>query len=212
MTGEQKPWQEHRLRVAAEFITGGHGLEIAPWENPMRLPGCTIRYVDVDPEHFTMPDMVADNAEVLATVADESLDFILCCHVLEHCANPIRTVEVHLKKIRAGGHLFYVLPDADYTTCDKGRPITAWEHVLADYSDEVPPVKGDEGHLHVWNAAAYRDFFARCQELLGEGFEVLHFEAYLDNMEDIVVLRKSPARKENRSQETGASSSFPSDS
>ena len=189
-----KDWQQHRFDVASQFIRGGEGLEIAPWENPMRLPCCTIRYVDIDPEHFTQPDMVADNAEVLATVADESLDFILCCHVLEHCANPIRAIEVHLQKIRPGGHLFYVLPDADFTTCDKGRQITPWEHVLADYENQVPPVKGDEGHLHVWNLAAYAEFFACCRRLFYYGFEIEHFEAYLDNMEDIVVLRKAAGR------------------
>ena len=64
----------------------------------------------------------------------QSVDFIIANHFLEHCEDPIRTIETHLGKLRPGGVLFYAVPDKRYTF-DFRRPRTPLSHVIADHED-----------------------------------------------------------------------------
>jgi SAM-dependent methyltransferase len=185
-----------RLRIASIFITSGYGLEIAPWENPLHIPGCNIRYIEIDPGHITQEGQVLDNGEVLSTAEDESLDFIIACHVLEHFRNPIKAIETHLRKLRPKGYLYYILPDKDLGTCDVHREVTAFAHLVDDYRRNEPPDRGDPGHLHVWNASAARCFFDACNTLLGNPYHIVHFSVNPPNKEDIVMLQKKAALME----------------
>ena len=58
---------------------------------------------------------IVDDGEKLATIAAERQDFIVANHFLEHCENPIGTIETHLGKLKPGGVLFYAVPDKRYT-------------------------------------------------------------------------------------------------
>ena len=109
-------------------------------------PGVGVRYVDRMPlpelrEHYPeldgldlAPVDVVDDGELLLTIEPESIDFIVANHFLEHCEDPIRTIETHLGKLRAGGVLFYAVPDKRFTF-DFRRPRTPLSHVVADHED-----------------------------------------------------------------------------
>ena len=182
-----------RLTVASIFIKGGYGLEIAPWTNPLLLVGCRMCYVEINPDHITMPGQVVDNGEALSTVADGSLDFIIACHVMEHFRNPIKAIEIHLRKLKpTGGFLYYILPDKDLGSCDVNRETTPFSHLVEDYRNNTPPDRGDPGHIHVWNAEAAREFFDSCNTLLGNPYKLVHFSVNPPNKEDIIMLQKMP--------------------
>jgi SAM-dependent methyltransferase len=96
-------------------------------------------------EQFPKPDIVADlNAEALQAVASESQDFVVCSHVLEHVANPLRVLTDMWRVLKPGGLLLILLPDRR-KTFDQGRSPTPLDHVVADY--EVECVEVDDEHL-----------------------------------------------------------------
>lgn len=149
-----------RRELAARFLFG-EGLEIGPLHLPLAMPPqAKPRYVDrmkeddlrrEYPELATWdltPVDVVDDGEKLATIAEESQDFIVANHFLEHCENPIRTIETHLGKLRPGGVLFYAVPDKRYTF-DFRREVTPIEHMIADY--EEGPERSRAEHYDEWS-------------------------------------------------------------
>lgn len=69
-------------------------------------------------------------------IADESYDFILSSHSLEHTANPLKALKEWLRVLKPGGYLVLVLPDKDYTF-DSGRSYTTMDHLLKDYTADT---------------------------------------------------------------------------
>ena len=43
--------------------------------------------------------------EDMSAIADESLDFVTACHVIEHLRNPLRAFEQVYRKLKPGGHM-----------------------------------------------------------------------------------------------------------
>jgi SAM-dependent methyltransferase len=147
-------------RAFAERFLAGHGLEIGALHLPLRTPSrAHVRYVDRMPvedlraeyaelaEWDLTPVDVIDNGELLTTIAEESQDFIVANHFLEHCEDPIRTIETHLEKLKPGGVLFYAVPDKRYTF-DHRRPPTPLEHIVADHEHGAERSRSD--HYEEW--------------------------------------------------------------
>jgi predicted SAM-dependent methyltransferase len=157
------------IRVAREDLARrylfGEGIEIGPMAMPTRLPpGVTVRYVDrldrdgllevegpfMHPEHnpALIPEIdVVDEADRLANFADDSVDFIIANHVLEHLEDPIEGLEQMLRITRPGGVLLLTLPHARHTFDDR-RPRTTVEHVVRDH-EEGPQVSRRD-HYEEW--------------------------------------------------------------
>ena len=153
-----------RAQLAAEFLRGG-GVEIGALHQPMPVPpGAGVTYVDrmtVEDlrEHYPelaelplTPVDVVDDGERLETFEDESIDFLVANHFLEHCENPIGTIETHLRKLRPGGVLFYAVPDKRYTF-DFRRPRTTLAHVIGDYENGAEASRPD--HYLEWERMIY---------------------------------------------------------
>jgi len=135
-----------REQIAAAFLRG-EGLEIGALHLPLRLPpGARARYVDrmsvadlrrqypeLANKPLVTPDII-DNGETLATVADGSADFVVANHFLEHCEDPIRTLQNLTRVLRPGGILFCAVPDK--RTCfDRDRATTTLDHLLRDHRE-----------------------------------------------------------------------------
>jgi len=132
-----------RRLVAGAFLTG-KGLEIGALHNPLPLPETArARYVDrLDKpglyEHYPelrqfdlVPVDVIDDGERLTTIDDGSEDFVIANHFLEHCEDPLTTLENLLRVVRPGGSIFMAVPDKR-RTFDRDRTITPLEHLLDD--------------------------------------------------------------------------------
>jgi len=158
------PLRDTRRELADEFFRGS-GIEIGALHLPMALPDdASVRYVD----RMTVPDLrahypelegaalapvdIVDDGELLSTIDDESVDFVIANHFLEHCEDPIRTIETHLGKLRPGGVLFYAVPDQRYTF-DFRRPATPLSHVVADH--ENGPEASRFEHYLEWASLVY---------------------------------------------------------
>jgi predicted SAM-dependent methyltransferase len=216
-----------RQQLGDRFIRGS-GIEIGAHHAPVRVSeGVTVKYVDILPAEENQrrfPDLTAipvdiiDDGEVLCSIEDESLDFIIANHFLEHCQNPLGTIRSHLRKLRRGGILFYAVPNKDHTF-DRDRILTSFDHLMEDdehgperskiqhcrewatYVDRLQDSSAIEEkvnliaqqdlriHFHVWDKAALVDFYRRAQGYLSNAFRI---ETIVDNyLEVIAVLRKT---------------------
>jgi SAM-dependent methyltransferase len=68
----------------------------------------------------------------LRGIADNSYDFVLSSHNLEHTANPIRALKEWMRVVRSPGAIIVVLPEYLWTFDWKRQP-TSVEHMIEDY-------------------------------------------------------------------------------
>jgi len=162
----------------------GTGLELGALHHPYTAPLSAIetRYVDrwtpdeakeLFPElgdvDFTAADYIADmNVDRLSMIEDESQDFVIASHVLEHVANPLALlVDMH-RVLRPGGTVLIMLPDMRRTS-DYRRTPTTVEHLVDEYERDVREV--DEAHLE--------EYARNVNHYEGEGDELKEYLAHL---------------------------------
>ena len=158
--------------LLARFLIGA-GVELGPGHHPMPLlfSDATVRYVDRwDPEEnralfpdvadgstFTTPDVIANlDVDRLSALTDESQDFVIASHLLEHLANPLAQLEDMHRVLKRGGVALIFLPDRRYTF-DRQRSPTPLEHVIADYRDHVTVVSDEHLEDHLRKTGVWQD-------------------------------------------------------
>ena len=207
----------------------GNGVEIGALHNPSLVQDYEkiqyIDYISQQEQQEIYPDLTftalnnftIDDGEVLNNVDNNSINFIIANHFLEHTRNPIGVLRNHLRKIKKGGCLFYTIPNSEYSF-DKMRPITSFQHLVMDdmfgpeiserahYLEFVMYVDGlvdkndienhattlknmdNRIHFHVWNSIAAWEFFKNTQGYLDNTF---NFELFVDDEKELVaILRK----------------------
>ena len=81
----------------------------------------------------------------LSKIPDQSYDFLLSSHCLEHVANPIQAVKEWKRVVKRGGVMMLFLPNKAYNF-DHRRAFTTFEHLLSDYEKGTPET--DLSHLN----------------------------------------------------------------
>ena len=229
-TPQQK--MDLRRKISEQYVMG-KGVEIGALHCPLHVgPKADIKYVDLHPKEELMklfPEIasdlrtsvdidILDDGETLTKIENESLDFLVANHFLEHCVNTLGTIRTHLSKLRRGGILYYAIPNKDYTF-DRGRPLTTFEHISQDdlenseqsqlehykeWAEFVDKLTDDSKienhakqlmekdnriHFHCWDAMTCEEFLLGAQKYLNYVFTV---ECYVQNENEIIaVLRKS---------------------
>jgi ubiquinone/menaquinone biosynthesis C-methylase UbiE len=67
----------------------------------------------------------------LVELDDNSYDFILSSHMLEHTANPLRALRAWNRVLKNNGALILLVPDKQWTF-DHKRPTTTMAHLVQD--------------------------------------------------------------------------------
>ena len=67
---------------------------------------------------------------------DNTFDYVFTSHVMEHFFDPIKAIQEHLRVIKKGGVLVYIIPHVD-VIYDKGRDITDWKEIAKRHSGEL---------------------------------------------------------------------------
>jgi predicted SAM-dependent methyltransferase len=223
-------FQQVRRDIAFQYLKG-EGIEVGALHAPLQVPdGVKVYYVDrmsVSDLRKQYPELgglnlveadIVDNGETLSSIADNSWDFAIANHMIEHCQNPIGALENFLRVIKPGGLVYLGVPDKRYTF-DIDRPLTSLDHLIRDYKegpewsklghydeyvrlvDKFPEeqVAGRMQHLldidysihfHVWTAETFPQLLAYCQEKLSHRFEIEHLHENFGEL--IVILRKMP--------------------
>ena len=75
-------------------------------------------------------------ATALCEIKDDSYDFVLSCHSLEHVANPLKALLEWNRVLKPGGALILVVPNK-VSIFDHRRATTTFSHLLSDYEANV---------------------------------------------------------------------------
>lgn len=102
----------HREDLARRYLRGD-GIEIGAMHQPLRVPSrANVRYVDLItreellaqygptnyfPAGWVVETDVIDDGQSLRTFANDSVDFIVANHMLEHTEDPIAALEAFLR-------------------------------------------------------------------------------------------------------------------
>jgi SAM-dependent methyltransferase len=146
-----------QMREIAASRLSGKGIEVGAAASPFPVPlHCSVEYADIcspaaikdklypgqNLHTLVEPTWITD-LEKLEGIEDNSLDFIVACHVIEHVRNVLLALENAYNKLHVGGSLVLVVPDKD-RTFDKQRELTTLEHLILDYQN--PSSERDKEH------------------------------------------------------------------
>lgn len=207
----------------------GDGLEVGALNAPLAVPShARVRYVDRlsdDDQRKHYPELaskplvhvdVIDDGEKLHSVLTNSVSFVIANHVIEHCEDPIATLQNWLRVLNAGGVVFMAVPDMRFTF-DAERQRTTLDHLIADHREgpersriahydewveHVEHVKPDDRaarrqhlidigysiHFHAWTYADVVEWLLYCQNVEKMGFEIEAIQR--EGIELVTVLRK----------------------
>lgn len=198
----------HRLQ--GYNLLSGNGIEIGAFHQPATLPEqCRVEYCDVltkeeaitlfpevDASRFVDVQYICDlDTQGLSIFSDNSFDFVILNHVIEHVANPINVLRELFRVTRWGGFVVISAPDKNYTF-DKKRQLTPYSHLLEDYRNNIteitvehyldflqgvaPDILNDpeatekalvdvrnrREHPHVWDSDLFKEFLIKSLNLL----------------------------------------------
>jgi glycosyltransferase involved in cell wall biosynthesis/polysaccharide pyruvyl transferase WcaK-like protein/SAM-dependent methyltransferase len=159
-------FREHAL--AHQLLDGFRGLEIgAAAHNPFGLDTRNVAPAD-DYEFYAnhqaeAMEVTPATVDIWARgdripVPDNSEDFVLSSHVVEHLPNLVAAFVEWDRIVRVGGYIFMIVPHREALSADITRPVTTLGHFIDDYrkghtldthpTEDVPG--GRMGHYHVF--------------------------------------------------------------
>ena len=154
-----------RKLLSGAFING-KGIEIGALHNPLSVDsGVEVKYLDhlgkTDlydhypelREHELVEVDIIDNGETLKNVADESQDFIIANHFIEHCEDPILALKNIFRVLKTRGVLYMAVPDKRFTF-DIDREETSMSHLWEDHQ-RGPEISRKE-HYVEWVTIAHK--------------------------------------------------------
>jgi SAM-dependent methyltransferase len=183
----------------------------------MSAEGLRSHYPELRDLSLVDPDII-DNAESLSTIPPDSQDFVVASHFLEHCQDPVATLQTFMRVLQPDGILYLIIPDKRYTF-DKDRPSTTREHIVRDFEEgpswsrekhyreyarlveHAAPGEAEDHraqylmdsdysvHFHVWTKPEFLELVAFVNGKYKLAYEI---RLFLDNgPEGIYVLQKS---------------------
>ena len=182
-TDKYKVQSDKRTIMAFEYIRG-KGIEIGASHQPLTVQkNVRVLYTnqlteDEIKRHFselgqvsTVKTDIIDDVQTLNRIKDESLDFCIANHVLEHIKDPIGSVLNWLRILKPGGILYISVLDAP-TYLDNERSISTLEHFLADHTS--PDNRRDYAHhFHTFNKELIEKFIYYVSTIRGASFRIL---------------------------------------
>lgn len=217
-----------REKLSKQYIKG-KGIEIGALHLPLKTYGAKVTYVDRMNvkdlrEHypelgkFSLTDVdLIDDGEVLGKIKDESQDFVIANHFIEHCEDPIRVLTNHLRVLKKNGILYWIIPDKRYTF-DNERNLTTTHHIDNDFKkgvhysrkehyhewvEKIIGLKNTDAvrktkelmktrysiHFHVWTSKTFLEFLSFTKMKYKLPFDILKVTANIN--EFIVILKKT---------------------
>jgi 2-polyprenyl-3-methyl-5-hydroxy-6-metoxy-1,4-benzoquinol methylase len=155
----------HKHRKKGYKLLSGSGLEIGALHEPADLPdSCHVTYADVisksdailkfpeiDHEKLVDVDHICNiDNDSLKIFKNNTFDFVIFSHVIEHLANPINAIESLFRITKIDGMVVIAAPDKRYTF-DKDRELTPFSHLKEEYNQQVKEVS-DEHYLDFLHA------------------------------------------------------------
>ncbi len=123
---------------------------------------------------------------------DESQDFVVSSHVLEHFPNPIKALQEWDRLLRPSGVIFMIVPHKD-RTFDREKARTPLQHLIDDYVKGNTEPHGDpNGHDHCWITEDVVELVRWMIDNLGVQWEIIEVQDKDDKVGNgfTIVVRK----------------------
>lgn len=192
-------WIYHKTRESAlaHRIIGKSlkGIEIgASAQSPFGLNTLNVDYTDDYTTLFKREEVAYTGTyakvDIVASgdnlpLEDNSVDFVINAHVIEHFYDPIKSIKEWLRVVRPGGYVFIIAPHKE-RTFDKDRPRTTLAELIDRHEHPNPPVPDHHGHYSVWIT---EDFLELCRHF---GWKVITWQDVDDKVGNgfTVVIQK----------------------
>lgn len=160
------PYRESAL--AHQLLDGLNGIEIGgAAHNPFGLKTLNVDFTnDYSTEYKQEETKNCGQCMKVDVVAagdhlpfsDNSLDFVISSHVIEHFYDPVKTMKEWLRVVKPGGFVYVIAPHKERTP-DKVRPRTPLAEIIDRHEHPHPPEHDDHHHYSVWTT---EDFVAIC--------------------------------------------------
>ncbi|KAL3083807.1 hypothetical protein niasHS_008152 [Heterodera schachtii] len=145
--------------LAHKLLDGLWGIEIgASVQNPFGLRALNVDYSD-DPNAFYQQHQTEIEVHVLAPgdnlpFTNNSVDFVVSAHVLEHFWDPIKTIKEWLRVVKPGGFVYMDVPHKE-RTMENNLPRTPLTELLERHEGKRKPTNPaeelkPERHKSVW--------------------------------------------------------------
>ena len=177
----------------SDIFIKGTGLEVGAGSRPFPLPpGVKCFYGDKRDaqslekyfgDNKFIPDGTRIDAQSFQGIEEESLDFVISAHVIEHLEDPIGSIRNAIQCLKPGGIHLLVVPDRRHTF-DRDRPGTPLSHVIQDAADGGKSTKAQAYEEHCryihtqWNPPiAEKELESTIQRLIEANFDT-HFHCW----------------------------------
>ena len=126
--------------MAHRYLDGLRGIEIGgSFKNSFGLNTLNIDYTDESNIWHQMDstfkvDIVASGDDL--PFKDNTWDFVINSHVLEHFFDPIKAINEWLRVIKPSGYLYMIIPHKE-RTFDRDREITPLSEIIARHKGEL---------------------------------------------------------------------------
>lgn len=133
----------------------GYCLEIGSQCNPFKYNSeMTVTYADkytyqqifdeikthpeLDPKKLVKHTIKINDICEMPSVKDNSFDYVMHSHVIEHTRNPIKAIQECIRITNK--YVYMLIPDMRFTF-DKNRKLTELSHLIEDYKINTPEVE-----------------------------------------------------------------------
>ncbi|MFA6184016.1 MAG: class I SAM-dependent methyltransferase [Parcubacteria group bacterium] len=190
---KEKKFPESAL--AHKYLDGLKGLEIGgSAHNPFGLNTQNIDYTEEETVFkreelemrgdFLKVDIVAQGDDL--PIEDNSQDFVINSHVLEHFSDPIKALKEWYRVVREGGYIFIIVPHKE-RTFDRKNPITTTEELIKRHKTGIFPVP-KSNHYSFWVTESLLDLI----EVIDLNWKVIDFQDVDDKVGNgfTIVIKK----------------------
>lgn len=164
--------------LAHKYLDKLKGIEVGgSAHNAFNLPDCiNVDYTDDMETVFKKGELQLCGEKMKVDVVangddlpfeNESYDYVLSSHVIEHFFDPVKAIKEWLRVIKKGGYIFIIAPNQKELPTET-RPCTKLEEIIARHQGKMKPeevvMKGghqtsavtglelkEHGHWSVWN-------------------------------------------------------------
>lgn len=144
--------------LAHRYLDGMKGLEIGgSTHNPFGLQTKNVDYTAETNHYKKLEEKFVGQALSVDIVApgdniplpDESQDFVISAHVIEHFPDPIKALKEWYRLIRKGGYIFMIVPHKE-RTFDKDEPRTTLQELIGRHEGRIISRPNKNDHSSVW--------------------------------------------------------------
>lgn len=213
----------------------GTGIEIGALHNPLKVnkTKAKVLYIDKYPkdvllknfpelsgekEKIVEPDILCDiNIDGLKILEDNSQDFVIANHLIEHVYNPIFLIKEFYRVTKDGGIIYLAIPDKTITF-DIDRNLTSINHLENDYQNNINFIEKEHlqellnkpidsitqeeldrfnktsFHVHVWNCDTFNQFILHIIKEHKLKLDIIELTTYFD--EYCIIMKVEKTSKE----------------